>query len=54
MWEDIIPNLSQNLNHQDINIKKAAIMTLGFICEYLKVLYLYFIIKIYNIFSNMI
>jgi hypothetical protein len=28
----MIPN-QNNLNHQDIGVKKAAIMTLGFICE---------------------
>ena len=37
MWEDLVPNLSNNLRHQDIEIKKAAILTLGFICENLKV-----------------
>lgn len=35
-WLDLIPNLSNNLKHQDVEIKKAAILTLGFICEQLK------------------
>lgn len=35
-WLDLITNLAMNLNHNDVEIKKAAIMTLGFICELLK------------------
>ena len=38
MWDDLVPNLSSNLSHSDVEIKKAAILTLGFICENLKVL----------------
>lgn len=30
-------NLSQNLNHSELEIRKAAILTLGYICEQLKV-----------------
>lgn len=35
-WLELIPNLSNNLSHSDVEVKKAAIMTLGFICENLK------------------
>ena len=35
-WLDLIPIFANNLSHQDLNIKKAAIMTLGFMCEQLK------------------
>jgi importin subunit beta-1 len=32
----LIPSLAINLTHTDVEVKKAAIMTLGFICEALK------------------
>lgn len=32
-WPQIIPNLINNLQNQDPEIKKAALMTLGFVCE---------------------
>lgn len=32
-WPNIIPNLSENANVPDINIRLASIQTLGFICE---------------------
>jgi importin subunit beta-1 len=32
-WQELIPLLIQNINYTDIDIKKAAIITLGFICE---------------------
>lgn len=35
-WLDLIPNLANNLTHTDVEVKKAAIMTLGFLCETLK------------------
>jgi importin subunit beta-1 len=35
-WQDIIPILAKNTSHQDVEIKKAAILTLGYICENLK------------------
>ncbi|KRX01471.1 Armadillo-type fold [Pseudocohnilembus persalinus] len=35
-WGDIVRSLSDNTNHQDLNIRKTAITTLGYICESLK------------------
>ena len=32
-WLELIPNLSENSVHQDIEIRSAALETLGFICE---------------------
>jgi importin subunit beta-1 len=32
-WLALIPNLCENSVHQDINIRSAALETLGFICE---------------------
>ena len=34
-WEDLLENLSNNLNHEDLNIQKSAILTIGYICEVL-------------------
>lgn len=34
-WNDLIPLLIQNVNHQSIDVKKAAIITLGYICDQL-------------------
>ena len=36
MWPELIKNLGINANNEDNNIKKAAIMTLGYICEKFK------------------
>jgi importin subunit beta-1 len=35
-WPDIISNLVNNTNNEQIEIKKAAMMTLGYICEALQ------------------
>jgi len=35
-WEELIPNLAQNTNNPSLEIRKAAILTLGDICEKLK------------------
>jgi len=35
-WPDLIPNLASNTNNEQLEIRKAAIMTLGDICEKLK------------------
>jgi len=32
-WADLLTNLSQNTQHSNLEIKKAAIMTLGEICD---------------------
>ena len=34
-WTDLLPNLRNNLNHEDPNVQKSAILTLGYICEVL-------------------
>jgi len=34
-WIDLLPNLRNNLNHEDPNVQKSAILTLGYICEVL-------------------
>lgn len=33
LWPQIIPILVNNSSHNDIEIKKASLLTLGFICE---------------------
>lgn len=35
-WDSLIPNISNNLKTDNAEVKKAAILTLGFICEDLK------------------
>lgn len=35
-WLDIINLLAQNSMHSDLNIKRASITTLGYICEEIK------------------
>ena len=32
-WEDLLPNLCQNAEHSDYNIRLASLTTLGYICE---------------------
>lgn len=32
-WPEIIPVLTNNSSNSDTEVKKAALMTLGFICE---------------------
>lgn len=32
-WDDLVPNLCDNSTNEDINIKMASLMTLGYICE---------------------
>jgi importin subunit beta-1 len=32
-WLDLIPNLSNNSAHEQIDIRNASLQTLGFICE---------------------
>jgi importin subunit beta-1 len=32
-WNDLIPNLVDNANSQDFNVKMASLMTLGYLCE---------------------
>jgi len=32
-WADLLPNLSQNAEHNDFNIRLASLTTLGYICE---------------------
>lgn len=34
-WTNLLPNLRNNLNHEDPNVQKSAILTLGYICEVL-------------------
>ena len=34
-WTSLLPNLRNNLNHEDANVQKSAILTLGYICEVL-------------------
>ena len=34
-WVNLLPNLRNNLNHEDQNVQKSAILTLGYICEVL-------------------
>jgi importin subunit beta-1 len=34
-WTTLLPNLRNNLNHEDANVQKSAILTLGYICEVL-------------------
>ena len=34
-WGNLLSNLSNNLNHEDQNVQKSAILTLGYICEVL-------------------
>lgn len=35
-WWNILDVLTLNINQQDFEIKKTALTTLGYICEYLK------------------
>jgi hypothetical protein len=35
-WLELIPNLSSNATHPSIDIRHAALETLGFICEELQ------------------
>ena len=35
-WLEIVNSLASNATHQDVNIRRASITTLGFICEELK------------------
>ena len=32
-WDDLLPNLSQNAEHEDFNIRMSSLTTLGYICE---------------------
>ena len=32
-WLDLIPNLTTNAGHENVDYKNAALETLGFICE---------------------
>lgn len=32
-WDDLLPNLSQNAEHDDFNIRMSSLTTLGYICE---------------------
>ena len=32
-WLELIPNLCSNAAHDDIDVRNAALQTLGFICE---------------------
>lgn len=32
-WEELLPNLCQNAEHTDYNIRLASLTTLGYICE---------------------
>lgn len=32
-WLDLLPNLSQNAEHEDFNIRMSSLTTLGYICE---------------------
>lgn len=34
-WNELIPLLIQNVNHKNMDVKKAAIITLGYICDQL-------------------
>ena len=33
IWGGLLTNLSNNLNHEDQNVQRSAILTLGYICE---------------------
>lgn len=32
-WDELLPNLSQNAEHEDFNIRMSSLTTLGYICE---------------------
>lgn len=32
-WEELIPNLCGNAEHQDFNVRLSSLTTLGYICE---------------------
>lgn len=35
-WLDIVDTLAENTNNEDYNIRRASVITLGFICQELK------------------